>query len=51
MYWPIAMVWLGLSQVLGTIVSKVLLAIVLSPVGILCQIIGKDSLRIDASSC
>jgi len=52
MYWPIAVVWLGLSELLGTIVSKVLLAIVfftvVTPIGILRRIFGKDTLNLRA---
>ena len=52
LYKPIAVVWLGLAEILGTIVSKVLLAIVffvvVTPVGILRRWMGKDSLKLRA---
>jgi hypothetical protein len=49
---PIAVVWLGMSRLLGTIVSKVLLCFVffaiVTPIGILRRLVGKDSLRLRA---
>lgn len=51
-YRPIAVVWLGLSHLLGTVVSRVLLSIVffavVTPVAILRKLIGKDSLKLRA---
>jgi hypothetical protein len=51
-YVPIAVVWLGLSELLGTIASKVVLAFVfftvVTPVGILRRMLGKDSLNLRA---
>lgn len=49
---PIAVVWLGFSNLLGTIVSKILLSIVffavVTPIGILRRLVGKDSLKLRA---
>jgi len=49
-YYPFAIVWLGLSHLIGTIVSKVLLSIVffliVVPIGFLRKILGKDSLQL-----
>lgn len=51
-YKPLARVWFGLSHVLGTVMSKVILSVaffvVLTPVGVLRKIMGKDSLRMAA---
>ncbi len=51
-YRPLAVVWLGLSDLLGSIVSKVLLSIVffvvVTPIGILRRLAGKDSLKLRA---
>jgi hypothetical protein len=52
MFRPIAVVWLGLSDLLGTVVSKILLSIVffavVTPIGILRRLFGKDSLKLRA---
>jgi len=49
-YYPFAIIWLGLSQLLGTIVSKIILSIVyfvmVVPTGLFRRIIGKDSLQL-----
>ena len=49
-YRPIAIIWLGLSHLIGTFVSKVLLSIVffaiVTPIGILRGLVGKDSLKL-----
>jgi hypothetical protein len=49
---PVAVVWLGLSHLVGAIVSRVLLAIVyafvVTPMGLLRRVAGKDSLRLRA---
>ncbi|MBZ5707056.1 MAG: hypothetical protein LAN63_17050 [Acidobacteriia bacterium] len=51
-YRPIAVVWLGLSDLLGTVVPRILLAIVffvvVTPIGILRRLTGKDSLKLRA---
>jgi len=51
-YRPIAVLWLGLSNLLGTIVSKILLAIVffgiVTPIAVLRRLLGKDSLKLRA---
>jgi len=58
-YKPLAKIWLGISNILGTIMSKLLLAIMffflVTPVGIIRRIKGADSLQLkswkkDASS-
>ena len=51
-YAPIAAVWLGLSHLLGTVTSKILLSILffglVTPIGILRRFFGKDSLNLRA---
>lgn len=46
---PAARLWFGLSQILGTVMSKVILSIifylVLTPMGLLRSISGKDPMR------
>lgn len=47
-YYPFAVFWFGLSNLLGTIVSKVLLSlvfiIVVLPIALLRRLLGKDTL-------
>jgi Saxitoxin biosynthesis operon protein SxtJ len=47
---PASVLWLGLSHVLGTVMSKVLLSIlffaVVTPIGLLRRLFGKDSLKL-----
>ena len=49
-YYPFAVIWLGLTNLLGEIVSKVLLAtvyfVVLFPVSMFRRLTGKDSLSL-----
>jgi hypothetical protein len=49
-YAPIAVAWLGLSHLLGTVMSKILLSIlffgIVTPIGILRRLLGKDSLKL-----
>lgn len=49
-YAPVAVIWLGLSHVLGTVMSKVLLSILffglVTPIGLLRRLLGKDSLKL-----
>lgn len=49
-YKPVAKLWLGLSNFLGTIMSKILLTflffILVTPTGIFRRIIGKDTLQL-----
>jgi len=49
-YAPVAVLWLGLSQVVGTVMSKALLSILffglVTPIGILRRLFGKDSLKL-----
>lgn len=51
-YAPIAVVWLGFSHLLGTVMSRILLSIlffgVVTPIGILRRLFGKDSLNLRA---
>ncbi len=51
-YTPAAYVWLGLSGLLGTVVSKILLSIVffvvVTPIACLRRAMGKDSMRLKA---
>ena len=47
---PFAFLWFGLSRVLGTVISKIMLALVfflvVFPMGFIRRILGKDSLRL-----
>lgn len=49
---PVAVLWLGLSDAIGTVMSKVLLSIVyffvVTPVGTVRRLMGKDSLKLRA---
>ena len=49
-YYLLAIIWLGFSQLLGTIVSKIILTVVyifmVIPVGVFRRILGKDSLQL-----
>ncbi len=49
-YRPVAVIWLGLSDLMGSVVSKILLSIVffvvVTPIGILRRLTGKDSLKL-----
>ena len=49
-YGPVAIVWLGLAEILGTVMSRVLLSILffglVTPIGILRRLFGKDSLKL-----
>lgn len=49
---PVAVLWLGLSDAMGTVMSKVLLSIVyffvVTPVGTVRRLMGKDSLKLRA---
>ena len=51
-YAPIAVLWLGLSHVLGTVMSKILLSVLffglVTPIGLLRRLLGKDSLKLNA---
>lgn len=51
-YRPIAVVWFGLSDLIGTIISKILLVIVffgvVTPIAVLRRLFGKDSLKLRA---
>jgi multisubunit Na+/H+ antiporter MnhG subunit len=47
---PVAVVWLGLAHVIGTVVSRVLLTLVfflvVTPVGLIRRAMGKDNLQL-----
>lgn len=51
-YRPVAVVWFGLSNLLGAVVSKILLVIVffgiVTPIAVLRRLFGKDSLQLRA---
>lgn len=51
-YRPVAVVWLGISDLLGSVVPRILLAIVffvvVTPIGVLRRLAGKDSLKLRA---
>jgi hypothetical protein len=50
LYRPVAVLWLGLSHLLGTVVSKILLTLVffgvVTPTGLARKLLGIDSLRL-----
>ncbi len=52
LYAPVAVLWLGLSHVLGTVMSKILLSILffglVTPIGLIRRLLGKDSLKLNA---
>ena len=47
---PLAKIWLGLSHLMGTVMSKIILSILfflmVTPIGLLRRCLGKDSLQI-----
>ena len=49
-YYPFAMVWLGLTNLLGAVMSRILISIVyiviLMPIGVIRRLMGKDSLNL-----
>lgn len=49
-YYPFAMVWLGLTNLLGAVMSRVLISVVyvliLLPIGLIRKAAGKDSLNL-----
>ena len=49
---PLSVVWFGLSHLLGTVMSKVLLAavfyLIVTPIGVVRRLLGHDSLRLRA---
>lgn len=49
-YYSFAIVWLGFSRILGTIVSKILLSIIffliVTPIGVIRRALGYDSLKL-----
>ncbi len=49
-YKPVAIIWLSLSHLIGTVMSKVLLTIVfilvVTPIGFIRRLIGKDTLKL-----
>jgi Saxitoxin biosynthesis operon protein SxtJ len=51
-YRPVAVLWLGFSDLLGAVVSRILLSVVyfvvVVPIGILRRFSGKDSLKLRA---
>jgi len=51
LYKPFAFFWFGLSNILGNIVSKCILAIlfftIVTPIGLIRRVIGKDSLKLN----
>ncbi|MGA2401500.1 MAG: SxtJ family membrane protein [Syntrophobacteraceae bacterium] len=51
-YAPIAVVWLGFSHLLGAVMSKILLSILffglVTPMGIVRRLFGKDALKLRA---
>ena len=50
-YKPMAKLWLGLSNLLGAVMSRVLLTVLffmlVTPIGVLRRVAGKDSLKIN----
>jgi len=51
-YAPVAVLWFGLSQLLGAVMSKILLSILffglVTPIGVLRRLFGRDSLKLRA---
>ena len=51
-YRPVAVLWLGFSDLLGAVMPKILLAVVfftvVTPIGLLRKMMGKDSLKLRA---
>jgi hypothetical protein len=51
-YRPVAVFWLGLSDLLGAVVPKILLGIVffavVTPIGLFRRLLGKDALKLRA---
>ena len=49
-FYPFAIVWLGFSNIMGTIASKVILTVVyivlVVPIGLFRRLLGKDSLNL-----
>jgi saxitoxin biosynthesis operon SxtJ-like protein len=49
---PVSVIWFGFSHVLGTVMSKVLLAavfyLIVTPIGVVRRLLGHDSLRLRA---
>jgi ABC-type nitrate/sulfonate/bicarbonate transport system permease component len=49
---PLSVVWFGFSNLLGTVMSKVLLAavfyLIVTPIGVVRRLLGHDSLRLRA---
>ena len=49
---PIAVVWLGLSHLIGAVMSRAVLTVifflVVTPIGLVRRLLGKDSLRVRA---
>jgi hypothetical protein len=52
MFRPVAVVWLGVSHLIGMVVSKVVLSlvyfVVVTPIGLLRRLSGHDSLKLQA---
>jgi hypothetical protein len=50
LYRPVAVVWLGLTHLLGMVVSKILLTLVffgvVAPIGLARKLLGFDSLKL-----
>lgn len=51
-YRPLGVVWFGLSELLGTVMSRLLLSLVylmvITPIGCIRRLVGKDALRLRA---
>ena len=49
-FYPVAIIWFGLSTLIGTVVSKVLLSILffilVTPVGLIRKLLGSDPMKI-----
>jgi hypothetical protein len=52
LYRPVAVVWLGLSDLLGAVVPRILLGVlfflVVTPIGLFRRLLGKDTLKLRA---
>ena len=49
-YRPVAVLWLGLAHLLGTVVSRIILTVVflvvVTPIGLVRRMLGVDSLKL-----
>lgn len=55
LYRPVAVLWLGLTHLLGTVISKIVLTLVfygvVTPIGLARKLLGRDSLKLRDFKC